>query len=91
MDTASAAVWRGKEFLRLSMMEYALLQFFVRHPNEVFSRRHILEECFKSSPEVGIRAVDRHITWLRKKIGDDPQKPRWIRTVRGKGYAFVPG
>ena len=90
VDTASAAVWRGNELLRLSMMEYALLLFFVRHPNEVFSRRGILEECFKSSPEIGIRSVDRHVAWLRKKIGDDPHTPRWIRTVRGQGYSFVP-
>ena len=91
VDTARAAVWRGDECLRLSMMEYALLQFFIRYPNEVLSRRRILEECFKSRPGIGTRTVDMHVVYLRRKIGDDPLRPRWIRTVYGQGYSFVPG
>ena len=89
MDTASAAVWRGDERVRLSMMEYALLHYLVRHPTEVVDRRRILEEVWASNPEVRPRIVDVHIRWLRKKIGDDTD-PRWIRTVHGKGYSFVP-
>ena len=88
VDTANAAVWRGDERLRLSMMEYALLRFFVRYPDEVLSRQRILEECFSSSSEVGPRAADMHVNWLRKKIGDDAQRPRWIHTVHGQGYRF---
>ena len=90
VNTWNAAVWRGDERLRLSMMEYALLQFLIRHPGEVISRQRILEEVWSSDTEVGLRAVDMHVLWLRKKIGDDPSGPRWIRTVHGKGYAFVP-
>ena len=91
VDMTNAAVWRGDERLRLSMMEYALLQFLVRHPGEVFSRRRILEEVWNADATVGHRAVDMHVLWLRKKIGDDLPRPRWIRTVHRKGYAFVPG
>lgn len=90
VDTTNAAVWRGNERLRLSMMEYALLQFFVRHPNEVIPRRRILDEVWNSDPEIGPRTVDVHIASLRKKIGDDKPNSHWIRTVRGKGYSFVP-
>ena len=71
------------------MMEYALLHYLVRHPTEVVDRRRILEEVWASNPEVRPRIVDVHIRWLRKKIGDDTD-PRWIRTVHGKGYSFVP-
>ena len=90
VDITNAAVWRGDERLRLSMMEYALLQFLVRHPGEILSRQRILEEVWNSSPEVGARTVDMHVAWLRKKIGDDPRTPRWIRTVHGQGYRFEP-
>ena len=90
LDTTHAAVWRGDERLRLSMMEYSLLQFLVRHPGEVLSRRRVLDEIWNSDPEVGPRTVDVHIGWLRKKIGDDKPHPRWIRTVHGEGYSFVP-
>ena len=71
------------------MMEYALLHYLVRHPAEVLDRR-ILEEVWNSDPSVGPRIVDVHIAWLRKKIGDDKEANRWIRTVHGKGYSFVP-
>ena len=90
VDTASSAVWRGDERLRLSMMEYALLQYLVRHPSEVLDRRRILDEVWNSDPEVGPRTVDVHVAWLRKKIGDEKDGHRWIRTVHGKGYSFVP-
>lgn len=90
VDTASSAVWRGNERVRLSMMEYALLQFLIRHPTEVVDRRRILNEVWNSDPEVRPRIVDVHIRWLRKKIGDYKDGHRWIRTVHGKGYTFVP-
>ena len=90
LDMANVAVWRGKERLRLSMMEYALLQYLVRHPKEVLDRRRILEEVWGSDPEIGPRTVDVHVAWLRKKLGDDQDSPQWIRTVHGKGYAFEP-
>lgn len=90
VDTASSAVWRGDERLRLSMMEYALLQYLVRHPAEVLDRRRILDEVWNSDPEVGPRTVDVHVAWLRKKLGDEKDGHWWIRTVRGKGYSFVP-
>lgn len=90
VDTANAAVWRGEERLRLSMMEYALLQYLVRHPTEVLDRRRILDEVWGSDPGIGPRTVDVHVAWLRKKLGDNLDSPRWIRTVHGKGYAFEP-
>lgn len=90
VDTANATVWREGKRLRLSMMEYELLQFLVRHPGEVLSRQRILEEVWDSGPDVGPRAVDMHVAWLRKKIWDAPPRFRWIRSVHGEGYLFVP-
>jgi DNA-binding response OmpR family regulator len=90
VDIGNAAVWRGEQRLRLSMMEYALLQYFVRHPAEVLDRRRILDEVWGSDPEIGPRTVDVHVAWLRKKLGDNQDRPRWIRTVHGKGYTFDP-
>ncbi len=90
VDTANAAVWRGEKRLRLSMLEYELLQYLVRHPSEVLDRRRIVDDIWGSDPEVGLRTVDVHVAWLRKKLGDDQGQPRWIRTVHGKGYAFKP-
>ena len=91
VDMSTAAFWRGNKRLRLSMMEYALLQYFVRQPEEVLDRQAILEEIWGSDPGIRSRTVDVHIAWLRNKIGDGKENPRWIRTVRGKGYSFVSG
>lgn len=90
VDTASAAVWRGNERLRLTMMEYKLLHYLVRHPAEILDRRRILEEVWNSHPEVITRTVDVHIAWLRKKIGGGREGHQWIRNVYGKGYSFAP-
>ena len=90
VDIARSAVWRGNERLRLTMMEYALLHYLVRHPAEILDRRRILEEVWNSHPEVITRTVDVHIAWLRKKIGGDREGHQWIRTVYGRGYSFAP-
>ena len=90
IDTKRAAVWRSNERVLLSMKEYELLRYFVRHPDETLERDHLLKELWKEKPESATRTVDVHIGWLRKKIEDDPSNPRWIRTVYGKGYEFIP-
>ena len=90
VHTTHGTVWRAAERLELSAKEYDLLHYFVTHPRESLSRQRLLEEVWKSESESQSRTVDVHVGWLRKKIGDDPGSPRWIRTVYGKGYEFVP-
>ena len=58
------------------------------HPGWVYSREELLESAWGYSYLGDSRLVDVHIANLRKKIGDDPSDPRFIRTVRGVGYKF---
>lgn len=90
VDTKQATVWRANERLRLSMKEYELLHYFVTHPVETLGRHRLLNEVWKYQKETPTRTVDVHVGWLRRKIEEDPANPRWIRTVYGKGYEFVP-
>ena len=90
VDTVRASVWRTSERVRLSTTEYALLHYFVTHPGETLSRERLLREVWKSEMETSTRTVDMYVAYVRKKIGDDPTNPRWIRTVYGQGYEFVP-
>ena len=90
VDTTHGTVWRANKRLHLSTKEYELLRYFVTHPGEALTRNHLLEEVWKSSSEGPSRTVDVHVGWLRKKFEDNPENPRWIRTVYGKGYEFVP-
>ena len=72
----------------LTALEYALLHFLVQNKNAVVSRDTILDKVWDDDVYVFPRTVDTHITHLRKKIEDDPSDPKFIISVRGKGYRF---
>lgn len=75
--------------LDLTTMEFDLLAILVAHPGRVFARIQLLEQL-QEDPYVGYeRTIDVHIKNLRKKLGDDPNNPRFIETVRGVGYRFI--
>jgi len=78
------------EQLDLTTMEFDLLSLLMMHPGQVFTRMQILDQL-QEHPYPGYeRTIDVHIKNLRKKLGDDPQAPRFIETVRGVGYRFTP-
>ena len=72
----------------LTALEYALLHFLIQNKNTVVSRDTILDKVWDDDVYVYPRTVDTHITHLRKKIEDDPSDPKFIISVRGKGYRF---
>jgi DNA-binding response OmpR family regulator len=77
------------ELLELTSKEFALLAFLARSPRQVFSREQLLEHVWESSGEwQNAATVTEHIRRLRAKIETDPDRPRWITTVRGVGYRF---
>jgi two-component system phosphate regulon response regulator OmpR len=66
-----------------------LLTALGRKPNEVLSREDIAETL--GMDEAGERAIDVQVTRLRRKIEIDPREPRFLHTVRGRGYVLKPG
>ncbi|HEV2121818.1 MAG TPA: response regulator transcription factor [Chloroflexota bacterium] len=76
---------KGKE-LSLKPKEFDLLTFLARHPGQVFSREHLLDQVWGYGHVVEFRTVDVHIRWLREKIEKNPSKPKYIETLRGVGY-----
>ncbi len=75
----------------LTAREFDLLVHLASHPRRVFTREEILREVWGSSNEWQDPAtVTEHVRRLRKKIEDDPERPRRLRTVRGVGYRFEP-
>jgi two-component system phosphate regulon response regulator OmpR len=71
-------------------MEFALLRVFVEHPNQVLTRDRLLTLTRNREWEPFDRSIDIRIARVRRKIEDDPENPKAIRTVRGTGYMFVP-
>jgi DNA-binding response OmpR family regulator len=71
--------------------EFDLLAFLAGAPRRVFSRGELLEAVWNSAAEWQDPAtVTEHVRRIRIKLGDDRERPRWIRTVRSAGYAFEP-
>ncbi|MGV3662771.1 MAG: response regulator transcription factor [Prosthecobacter sp.] len=89
INPASHAVVLGDEALQLTPAEFGLLLSLARASGRVKTREQLIEEVADREWDVFDRAIDMHISSLRKKLGDDPKEPRFIKTVRGYGYQLV--
>jgi two-component system, OmpR family, response regulator ResD len=90
LDPAARRVTvRGQE-VQLTVREYELLLFFMRHPGQVFSRDQLMDAVWQYSFYTDTSTVTVHVRRLRAKIEEDPSDPRWLQTVWGVGYRFQP-
>jgi len=90
IDFERAEVRKGGQPVALASKELQLLRYLVDNRERVVPREEILERVWEYSREVSSRTIDVHIAWLRQKLEPDPQAPRHIQTIRGKGYRFSP-
>ncbi len=90
IDTNRRQVYKQNEKIRLTGMEFSLLELLMSKSGEAFSRAAILQEVWGYTPErhVDTRVVDVHISRLRSKLEEDPSNPDLILTARGTGYLF---
>ncbi|MBX3176502.1 MAG: response regulator transcription factor [Candidatus Hydrogenedentes bacterium] len=88
IDPESRRVWRDDQPVELTAIEFELLLTLAKRPNRVFSRDQLIEMAWKHSYYGVPKVVDVHIGHIRKKIEEDPLRPRYIITVRGVGYRF---
>tara|TARA_R110000772_G_scaffold102363_1_gene203109 strand:- start:126 stop:836 length:711 start_codon:yes stop_codon:yes gene_type:complete len=88
--SAMSATREGQP-INLSSREFALLAALARSPGRPLSRAQLIDRAMGRDAEVTDRAIDVQIGRLRKALGDDPQSPRYIRTIWGIGYVFAGG
>ena len=88
IDFERAKVRKAGQPLALAAKELQLLRYLVNHRDRVVPREEILQQVWEYDSEVSSRTIDVHIAWLRQKL-DNPQNPKFIQTVRGKGYRFT--
>nr|WDA99344.1 Ycf27 [Galdieria yellowstonensis]WDA99534.1 Ycf27 [Galdieria yellowstonensis] len=90
IDINRKQVYKNEERIRLTGMEFNLLELLISNSGEPLSRTTILEEVWGYTPErhLDTRVVDVHISRLRAKLEDDPSNPELILTSRGTGYLF---
>jgi DNA-binding response OmpR family regulator len=87
MDTISRQVRRGNRVVELSPREYAILEYLLRHPNQVLTRTQIGEHVWNLDFYNESNVVDVYIGYLRRKIDRDSDLPL-IHTIRGVGYSI---
>ncbi len=82
----------GREVeLSLAAKEYALLSVLLREAGTVVPRAVLMEEVWGEEWFGSTKTLDMHVSWLRRKLGDDIAAPRFITTVRGVGFRFERG
>ncbi|GAA5533632.1 response regulator transcription factor [Deinococcus aluminii] len=90
MDLGAADARLAGARLNLTRREFDLLAFLTRHAGRVYSRTELLDRVWGADFLGGERTVDQHVTQLRAHLNDDPARPRFLETVRGKGYRMRP-
>ncbi len=85
--SAHRAFQDGRE-LQLTAKEFDLLRILVKEAGNVVPRQVIMQEVWGSDPAGSTKTLDMHISWLRRKLGDDAAYPYYISTVRGMGFRF---
>ena len=88
IDVDSHRAWIGEEELQLTAKEFDLLRVLVRDAGRVVTRDQLMREVWDTTWWSSTKTLDMHISWLRKKLGDDAANPRYITTVRGVGFRF---
>jgi DNA-binding response OmpR family regulator len=88
VEVEARLVTVGGKAVELTGIEFDLLVALLRRAGRVVPRASLLELAGRGDVTVNERAVDVHVSHLRKKLGDDPRSPRLIQTVRGVGYVL---
>lgn len=89
LDRASRRVSVAGEDIQLTPKAVNLLEYLMTHPDELLTRDRLLDAVWGWDYPTGTRTVDTRIAELRKSVGDDPAKPRYIETIPSQGYRFV--
>ena len=87
LDPARRTVSRGGERIELTAREFALLDYFMRHPGRVLTRTMIAEHVWDYTFDTTTNVIDVYVNYLRKKI-DAGREPKLLHTVRGVGYVL---
>ena len=90
LDLGTRKLSKGDEEIPLTTGEFAVLKTFARHPRVPLSRDKLMEMARGREYEAFDRSLDVQVSRLRKIIEPDPSKPRYLQTVWGLGYVFIP-
>lgn len=90
LDLGTRVLKKNGEIVPLTTGEFAVLKAFARHPRQPISRDKLMEMARGREYEAFDRSLDVQVSRLRKHLEPDPSKPRYLQTVWGLGYVFIP-
>ena len=88
IDLYAQKVYKNDEEIELTPKEYQLITLFIQNPAKIFSRNELLDRVWGSDFIGDLKTIDVNIRRLRKRIEEDPSKPKYIETVWGAGYRW---
>ena len=91
INAESRRAWLGDEELSLTAKEFDLLLALVLGAGKVLTREQLMRDVWGMSRGASSKTLDMHVSWLRRKLGDDAAAPRLITTIRGLGFRFERG
>lgn len=89
IDFDGMEFWRSGRPIHLTYLEFELLEFFLSHPQCVFSREELIRKVWPRHTQTTGRTVDNCILHLRRKLEDNPSDPAYLVTVHRAGYKFA--
>ncbi|HZI97905.1 MAG TPA: response regulator transcription factor [Actinomycetales bacterium] len=91
IEVSARRAFVGPTELTLSAKEFDLLRVLVSRAGDVVTREELMREVWQTQWWSSTKTVDMHVSWLRRKLGDDATSPRYLATVRGHGFRFERG
>ncbi|WP_166849937.1 response regulator transcription factor [Isoptericola sp. BMS4] len=91
VDVSAHRAFQGERELHLTTKEFDLLKVLVANAGSVVVRDTLMRDVWGSDPVGSTKTLDMHVSWLRRKLGDDANAPRYVSTVRGLGFRFELG
>ena len=91
VDVSAHRAFQGDRELHLTTKEFDLLKVLVGNAGSVVVRDTLMRDVWGSDPVGSTKTLDMHVSWLRRKLGDDANAPRYVSTVRGLGFRFELG
>lgn len=88
LEISSRRVWHDGQEVALSNKEFELLRMLLEHAGAVVTREDIMREVWDDTQGSASKTLDMHVSWLRRKLRDDPHQSRLVSTVRGVGFRF---
>ena len=91
IDPEARRAWCGDDELELTTKEFDLLWALIRDAGKVVTREQLMRDVWGAKWWASTKTLDMHVSWLRRKLGDDAHSSRFITTVRGVGFRFERG